>query len=193
MSYYPMNLNMNMELKCIDLNDILAYLPYGLYAERLDYFVDFSGNRFDEIVGVNKYDDLWYVERKDGIKSDILSTRPLLFPISCLTQYISISKVNNGEPFIPIVELLKQLHSDWWQEYQGTRYIEITYDDSPFKTYSCFKYMATKDLVIHKNMPLNHPYWLTQKLNEWYIDYRGLIEKGLALDVTCLESNPYYS
>lgn len=53
---------------------------------------------------------------------------------------------------------------------------------------------ATK-MYAHKKDPNNNrifdQYLLVDKLNEFKVDYRGLIARGLAIDCTTLEVNPY--
>jgi len=43
-----------------------------------------------------------------------------------------------------------------------------------------------------ENTPISlWPHWIIEKLNSWFIDYRGLIPQNLAINVTTLDKNPY--
>jgi len=91
--------------------------------------------------------------------------KPILHNINCITKQITI----NGETFCPIRRLFLE--------------------DILFKDISDFAFINLN--VVLDNCFSNQFFKLSQKLNEWFIDYRGLISKNLAIDVTTLDVNPY--
>lgn len=87
--------------------------------------------------------DLWFKTSNDYFKQDynykILyknnrigsgfnseEVRPILYPLSCLTEEIIVSNYNNGNPFIPIVEIAKQT-CPWADEITSS---ECGYDET---------------------------------------------------------------
>lgn len=116
--------------------------------------------------------------------------KPLLFPIQSLTKEIRLADYNNGLPFVPIVEILKIANKEWYEKKIGTRYAEIEYKETPSSAIAWFSYMSTKSINLYIPMPWMFPLWIIDLLNRWKIDYRGLIEEGLAIEVN-EENNPY--
>lgn len=55
-----------------------------------------------------------------------LESKPILYPLSCLTEEITVPNYNDGKPFIPIVEIAKQT-CPWADEITST---ECGYDES---------------------------------------------------------------
>lgn len=95
----------------MNLHQASAYLPHGLKCEVI-------GN--DEIVCVKELTgfDLktsskyalfgWSTTGMFGNESLLFdSFKPILFPLDCLTREIQLKDYNDGKPFVPIEELLK--------------------------------------------------------------------------------------
>lgn len=90
--------------------------------------------------------------------------KPILHPLTDLTKEIE----HNGEKFVPNYKIIGNSYFDCnWiisAVAKGTHGIEFIYD---------------------------LPYFVVKKLIEWHFDIAGLIEKGEAIDVNTLETNPY--
>jgi len=161
-----------MEQK-LELRDVAGYFPYELKF----YFKEEP--HFTEIVGCS--DDGFIYKERDyfwipNISNDI--AKPILRPLSGLYRTI----VHNGEEIIPIVELAKiYIDRDWifYKSFCLSGFYEFGYDDGFF--------------VYFKNEPkhLDNQYQLFDYLHELKIDYRRLIDEGLAIDCNTLENNPY--
>lgn len=121
--------------------------------------------------------------------------KPILFPISCMISEIKVQ----GRVLIPFIELARIegcLHRDPILEE-----IKNNYGTSAFiikdKHGECFEYYCN-DLAFYKNTAdgskIDYVYEslaLYDWMNEYMIDYRGLIRKGLAISVFDLKENPY--
>jgi len=142
-----------------------GYLPYGLMIEQVSKpsFIGQPNNVCDVKLTVHNIQQ--FIGKKPY---RVISQKPWLFSISCLTQQITI----NGETFCPI-EKLKSMgivdHIDWCTEER-----EYLIKDRGF-------YGWLGEI----------PFKIIEILNSWFIDYRGLIEAGKAIDVTTLKENPY--
>lgn len=87
----------------IELKHLVAYLPYGLRAEILEYESDYVGNQYDDIIGLvewSKNKD-WCCLTAGGSKPSFDRIKPILRPLSDLTNEIEV----NGERFVPIERL----------------------------------------------------------------------------------------
>lgn len=167
--------------------DLCSRLPYGV---KLKFVSKYKSDRLSvqDIVTLKEINEgSIYV---NGYKTNNKSYVPLLFPISSLCKEIQLADYNNGEPFVPIVEILKIEHKNWYEEKLGTRYAEIEYKETPNSAKAWFSFMATKDTNLYTLMPWSFPLWIIDLLNRWKIDYRGLINEGLAIEVNS-DNNPY--
>lgn len=125
------------------------------------------------------------IKRDKGVYTCVgNSIKPLLHPIECLTKLITVEGYNDGKEFIPIEELLKKAYPEWIKEHSDDRYSKITIEQNPSIYKACFSLMATKDIKLHINSMENEPQWTIDLLNQWHIDWRGLIPKGLAVAIT---------
>ncbi len=120
---------------------------------------------------------------------DITGFKPILRQLSDLTKEIDYK----GEKFVPIVELAKmalnqnvnplRFHRDddgYYVELNNNVVFAYCYNQYCFGLYKYNElFTVTKQLQ------------LFQKLIEWHFDIAGLIEKGEAIDVNKLETNPY--
>lgn len=163
--------------------DICSRLPYGLK-------IRYSGSTYDCNIDpskLNKGDvfDIWLALTK--------LAKPILFPTSCLTEEIRF----RGEKIVPI-EIIGKIYAP-----RGT------FENGVFgwDEYVCDDY---QDYYLHWNDPLGefflsrdedpNNYFLGRSvlttdmidaLNRLMIDYRGLIDKGLAVSVLDFKKNPY--
>ena len=153
-----------MKARKLELKDIAGYLPYGLKV--MEYV-------FNEIhtIELDIIDNLFLNEVK-----------PILRPLSDLYKTIT----HNGKEIVPIVELAKiSTGSNSW---------ELKYNCAIIGDDSIFDYDKEKGFIeIINRCPQNvyRQYQLFDYLHELKIDYRGLIDAGLAIDVNTLENNPY--
>lgn len=109
--------------------------------------------------------------------------RLALHPLSSLTKPIT----HKGEAFVPMVELLTLAYPT--NDYSG-RYGLIDFDTEGYPM-AWFRYAAHRSLMIRTSEMESIQTWITNKLHEWMFDTNGLIESGLAIDVTTLTENPY--
>ena len=154
----------------LEIKHLAPYLPYGLKLKRdsCHYIYTLKGMVFSDVVF-------------ETGKSPIKFIKPILRPISDISKEIEI----NGQKFTPIVELLKLRYNAWYEKKIGTRYAEIEFDN----TSAWFSFQATFDIKVmfFKDDIFSYPdYWIIQKLAEWHIDFQGLIEKGLAININTL-------
>jgi len=87
------------------LKEIVGYLPYGLKAEILDYKSDYVGRQYDEIIGLKEWskEGDWCLLTDGGSRPSLDRVKPILFPISSLTQF------REDLGFVPI-EYIEELY-----------------------------------------------------------------------------------
>jgi len=90
---------------------------------------------------------------------------PILYPISDLTKEI----VHNGLKMIPLSEIIEDDRCNSDIQHLSRMIINL----------------EMKELV------LNYPFWVVQKLVEWHFDIALLIEKRQAININTLDKNPY--
>lgn len=147
---------------------VCGYLPYGL---KFKYFCpyDHDNDRIGTIDGIDSLPNLHFFD-ENGSRVQIRKTcMPLLRPLSDLTATIT----HNGESFVPIELLVKGR--------------EVVFENGSFW------YLKTESIVTgpEKWCGAEKQIELFDKLNEWFIDYRGLISQSLAISVHDLPENPY--
>ena len=108
--------------------------------------------------------------------------KPILYP----TETLYKPTTHNGEEIVPIVEIgrmVDNINADLWRlgEHAGKpcakkRTSYLVFDELGRFQYSGYNVNSIK---------------LFDYMNELKIDYRGLIDAGLAIDVNTLENNPY--
>lgn len=170
--------------KHLPIIDICANLPYGLKAYcsvskqciDVDFRCDLSGIILRSFNDDSKPEKA-IVSPYQLLKDDKL--KPILFPISCLTKEIIV----DGENFIPLVKLAEIVFPiyEW--------YIDGNCAESNTGCWFWFcEGSFSVDGTISNSVP--HQDILFDKLREWKIDYRGLIDKKLAVSALDLD-NPY--
>lgn len=164
----------------LTLTDIAGYLPYGLKIQDEDqdiWTIRQLGNAdpcVDGDVGLI-FDDGGY-----EYYTYIDDMRPVLRPMSDLYKEITDKDYNGGKPFVPIVELAKARHHH----------------------FSRFKFNAAGQFVACKPKDNSISIWYTYDmdrlsfaefdlLHRLKLDYRGLIDAGLAVSVYDLKRDPY--
>jgi hypothetical protein len=159
-------------MKTLELKDIAGYLPYDLYA-----VTDRTGGV--HLVYCARKEKL-YIENYEARGINIEFCKAILRPLSDLYKPI----IHNGKEIIPIVECAKIFMPNRnWRLYFGN----AVYGDSIFGFNDRGFFFEYDDVC--KNV--DNQYQLFDFLHELKIDYRGLIDAGVAVSVYDLENNPY--
>jgi hypothetical protein len=174
-------------MKNLEFKDIAGNISYGLKV------LDTSSNKIftvDDSIHIQTWlQDIFGVYKSTYENISIFQTvrdellKPILYPVGSLYKTMT----HNGKDIIPIIELAKiarkKMHfdkSDWTLKY-GVACL----GRSRFYYHSreC-RFDLTCGYVINQ-------YQLFDYMNELKIDYRGLIDAGLAVSVYDLKENPY--
>jgi hypothetical protein len=150
---------MTQEEKELLLKDLCSRLPYGVKISVLSW-----DER--EMEYIDRVDVLYSVNGDEYIKStnedydfSLEDIKPYLFPLSSMTDE-------------QCVELRKLIYG------------HLTLDDE-FNEGISFKTDGDIDVWFNEK-PINNCYFIFDWLNKNHLDYRGLIEKSLAIDATGL-------
>ena len=157
---------MTMERKLI-LTDIAGYIPYGLEV-----------NGFGIVTGCNNGRLFFEGETESFLEVEF--ARPILRPISDLYRTI----IHNGKEIVPIVELANlHMPGKTWKLYYGNA---VCGD-------RIFGFIDGGFFFQYEDEPENIEYQfkLFDFLHELKIDYRSLLDAGLAVSCYDLETNPY--
>lgn len=120
------------------------------------------------------------------IESD--EVMPYLFSFDDIVKPIQIKEVNNGEPFIPIEELLKITYPDHWAKHKDDRYGLIYIESHPFVSTAFFRNQASLEVSVRKYEVNNFPKIFSDFFIKHHINYQ--LTKDLFIPVTD-ELNPY--
>ena len=155
---------MTQEDKKLLLKDLCVRLPYGVKVKVLNEDIlryDYSSEEGGFIKGIENINDgLFVIQcKKDGYVLSYDEFKPYLFPLSSMTeeQLYEIKEITEFKYNHNTLELVK------WTETHTT--LEFWLEEVP--QYSVIEVFD----------------WL----NKNHFDYRGLIEKGLAIDATGLD------
>ena len=181
-----------MERK-LELKDIAGYLPYRLRVNELD-----DESRVYDLARILLFNGIF----KAGIcqqfngdffdEGDIDFTKitPILRPLSDLYKPI----IHDGNEEVLIVECAKIAFPDlgWGFNLNGSRIYAVSNDKSHSFSY-CHETNKFYAFIPNSNglESTHNQYQLFDYLHSRFIDYRGLIELGLAVSVYDLENNPY--
>ena len=91
--------------------------------------------------------------------------KPILYPLSDLTKEIQ----HNGLKIVPLSEIIEDERCN--SDVQHLSRMILNMD--------------------MKELCLNYPFWVVQKLVEWHFDVALLIEKGQAVNINMFSLNPY--
>ena len=95
----------------------------------------------------------------------LIVSYPILYPLSDLTKEIQ----HNGFEIIPLSEIIEDERCN-----------------------SDIQHLSRMILNLNmKELCLNYPFWVIQKLIEWHFDIALLIEKKEAININTLSKNPY--
>ena len=176
-----------MKKRELEYKDIAGNLPYGLK------IMDFESGMVYTLLGYEIDTTLTKIllyEEEDWW--NLSNFKPILHPPSDLYRTIT----HNGKEIIPIVELAK-IACPPYHEWELFTDIAVSIRANRFIT-GKFSYCESEGYFIYtipdsdvKNSVKNLPQ-LFDYLHELKIDYRGLIDAGLAIDCNTLgEDNPY--
>lgn len=151
---------MNEKEKDMLIKDICARIPYNVVGKcEIDASYD---TPFDTIYQTHKFDAVVY-----GLKEDLLLVTPLIKESD--EQTFAEEEVADGVSildFKPYLFPMSSMTEEEWEDYQKIRMIDWVHGD-------------INGTFINAGLIVN---WL----NAHHFDYRGLIEKGLAIDATGL-------
>ena len=176
----------------LELKDIAGNFPYGLcvkHYEDENYTIQKITGLDDDCITFNNARESYFNEYEDDP-----IVIPILRPFSDLYKTI----IHNGKNIIPILELAKmRIKNLKW------RLKRIGVQDAPYycakaklknTTIEFYFYNGVFDIIRRNDdcvVTVDYQYELFDYLNELKIDYRGLIDAGLAVSVYDLEVNPY--
>lgn len=175
--------------RLLELKDIAGYLPYGLIG------VD-EHHRITKLGCYLSIGGSYRVYLPDLFAQ---FCKPYLRPMSDLTKELT----HRGETFVPMVEIGKLLGYDNLEKYEIDGVIEYGFetryaDDAQGYTFGWHQASQSFGVwydQIDEETPSVERLIMNvdafDKLAEWMFDYRGLIPRGLALDVNTLDRNPY--
>jgi hypothetical protein len=161
----------------LEIKDICGYIPHGLAYQAVFY---------NDITVIHNYFD-YYILNK--IIENLDKDTPILRPISDLYKTI----IHNGNEIVPIVELARITRPALnWK-------LAIDVEDLPCASDTDYFYEFDFDtkmrsfVMFWKNTEnlVPNQFQLFDYLDELKIDYRGLIDAGLAIDANALECSPY--
>jgi len=192
-----------MERK-LELKDIAGYIPYGLNVISLKPSKGTIGELYVTYAGMNsiqiRSSDF---EDKHGYILPLREIKPILRPLSDLYRTIT----HNGKEIVPIVELAKIFcNKHKWslveseydesgnvesfgyakEQFENDGYIHFYYHEDEF--FQSFRVINSNHI---KRLSVNKQYQLFDYLHELKIDFRNLIESGLAVSVYDIEINCY--
>jgi hypothetical protein len=163
-------------MRTLELKDICGYLPYDLK------YTNYHHNSIHDITITN------------GKLQDVLDYgefyKPVLRPLSDLYKLVT----HNGKEITPLIECAK-LSFPMISNFNVNSTTKMCYAEGSHLGVLQFKY---ENGFIALLLGETSQYWIVDNqyqlfdfLHELKIDYRGLIESGLAIDCNTLENNPY--
>ena len=96
---------------------------------------------------------------------NLIVSCPILYPLSDLTKEIQ----HQGKKIVPLSEIIED-------------------DRCNSDVQHLSRMILNMDI---KELCLNYPFWVVQKLVEWHFDIALLIEKREAININTLHQNPY--
>ena len=171
-----------MERK-LKLEDIAGYLPYGLFT-----YVGTLNTEYSLLETVSKNFIVFHYKSNSGFENTatIENIKPILRPLSDLYRPIT----HNEKEIVPIVELanMVRITNDKFYLEENTNRCWSEDRTFEFGFFSGMFWLVDADRTEIKHLS---QYQLFDYLHELKIDYRGLIESGLAIDCNTLDINPY--
>jgi hypothetical protein len=182
----------------LKIKDVIGYVPYGLCIAKDDNVINVS-TIFPplDFAYIKEASSRLYWYAPEGYK-------PVLRPLSDLYRTIT----HNGKEIIPIVKFSHNILGDKIKDFKQGRVLEWLDFESPdrlekWEISTRIAAWESRWIVVCKYKRSNkYAHWgysgekkyeveFFDFLNEIKIDYRGLIDAGLAIDAKTLENNPY--
>jgi hypothetical protein len=172
-----------METRKLEEKDFVGYIPNSVYLHYLknDEFEIRLIVLFDRNAG--------YFQTDMCLFRDIVYEKHLpklvLRPLSDLYRTIT----HNGKDIVPMVELAKICSNIYFENCylsNGREVVKAKYAEFWYNKNACAFRITSEEINY-----VNNQYQLFDYLHELKIDYRGLIDSGLAIDANTLENNPY--
>lgn len=165
----------------LELKYLAGYLPYKLKI-KTERGIETMSTLTENCVNIDYEDIYWF-----GQKHEPDEFKPLLRPLSDLTKEIEV----NGEKFIPMIELAKLALSVKFliKPIVDSQFLKVTFEGHN-EDYSLLINkgldfcLSNVSLGRQHNVRISNQLQLFQKLYEWHFDIHGLIEKGLAIDMS---------
>lgn len=169
-----------MKTKELELKDISGNLPYELFCEFTDRKTGVV--KIEKVRKIRTERDCCTSSKEVINLYSIELVKPILRPLSDLYK----PTMHNGKEIVPIVELAKIVKDyDWIFDEQricaSTRHHDFYYDE---KAGFIMEYNF-------ENVNVGCQYMLFNYMDKLKLDYRGMIDAGLAIDVNTLNKNPY--
>ena len=179
---------------------ICGYLPYGLKCHLMgmaeDDYADPIIPTIHKITGFLT-DGSVVVDNGKYTPWELDEVFPILYPIEYLTKPITVEGYNDGKEFVPLIELAK-LTMPHIRYCSTPNYADISYSDRIEVVFNIdngqyFAFDLLKNSFVYGAISKNSKYMILpvinqvamfDLLNQWHIDWRGLIAKGLAVDKT---------
>lgn len=181
-------------MESLSLKDIVCYLPnklkvYSKIHKRIDLLIglDYAHTGTDRAT-LKSDNEIVYYDAVSAIE-------PILFPCD-LTKPITI----DGREFIPLLELAKMFGFNDLEKFEDQGEISFGWNEQGIDDSQGFEFAHYKNGTFgvwfdckDDSMPL-YTYCsleVIEQLDAWKIDYKGLIQKGLAVDATTLTEKVY--
>ena len=166
-------------MRKLELKDIVGYLPYDLKCKYNDEKTIWTLDPFAvDTDAKNLKLPLWHFDYVDEI---------FLRPLSDLTKPIKVDGYNEGEEFIPLVELAKE--SGVVVSKYSLEILNITPNCIEIGDGYVLQYLGDSFMCLDNDdaeySPINNVH-LFDLLNQWHLDYRNLIDDGLAVDINTI-------
>lgn len=200
--------NTKQVMKKIGSKDLISYLNYGLNIKPPENFI-FNGTRTDleklTLHGI-KGDYVCFKETSGFYPIHLF--KPILRPLSDLTKTIKLENYNNGEEFIPIVEMAKiadchfvnipKLKGIEEFEEDGCKVIQVHWEDDREKYFE-FSY-GLDDFEVDRGKndgftmtlrtfwAIHNPGKVIDFMHMCHFDTKRLIKSGLAIDINDLNN-----
>lgn len=153
-----------MDENKLEFKDIAGYLPYHLFVKVKD--------NYPLEVTIDKTYNSYKFTHVEHVIAD--QYKPILRTMEDITKEITECGYNNDEPFTPLIRIAEACYpefSGWRIDDEGRAYTRdngyphwITTEDVELATFEIF-----------------------DMLSQWHFDYRGLIAKGLAVDINTIK------
>ena len=156
---------MTQEDKQLLLKDLCARLPYGV-------MVSVKGDEFDSY----KYPYKLTAVSKFDMESRCKVYHPVYTPFGC-------PEIQDIKPYLRPMSNITEKEFESLKEYSGLKYEQLDLASYQNGTYKCLDFYLSE-------IPSYVVILVFDWLNAHHFDYRGLIRKGLAIEVT-EENNPY--